>query len=380
VEPLVAGITVKAYSAADALLATTTTNSAGAYSFTGLTLPVRIEFTGLPATFLNGCATDNSGIIGSNVQFITAATTTADFRINNPDDFCQNNPMVIRPQNYIGPATNNAGDGSLNGSYYNAANITDPVVNGGAIKEFSSNPATGTTYGLAYSRKSKTLFNSAVVRNYFGALADGYDDIYTFSFSDPTPATPSTATLTQGTTIDLGSLGVNMGADPRLGFTITGSNPYVDSNNLYRKVGKIGIGDIDISTDGDTLFAINMNDAARSLAIINVKTPASPSLIASVAMPNPGCTNGVFRPWAVKYYHGHAYIGGVCDASTGTAANLQAYVYRYDGSSTFTQVATMPLNYTRGKATFRTDGTNQNANWRPSLDRHLGTRHLIAGA
>jgi hypothetical protein len=368
VEPLVAGITVRAYSASDVLLATTTTNNVGAYSFSGLTLPVRIEFSGLPATFLNGCATDNSGIIGSNVQFITAPTVTADYRINNPDDFCQNNPMVIRPQNYIGPATNNAGDGSLNGSYYNASNITDPVVNGGAIKEFSSNPATGATYGLAYSRKSKTLFNSAVIRNYFGTLADGYDDIYTFTFSDPSPATPSTATLTQGTTIDLSSLGVNMGADPRFNFTITGTTTYVDSSNLYRKVGKIGIGDIDVSSDGDTLFVVNMRDGAATLAIIHVKNPAAPVLIGNVAMPNPGCTNGTFRPWAVKYYQGHVYVGGVCDASTGTAANLQAYVYRYDGGTTYTQVATMPLNYTRGKATFRSDGNNQSANWRPWTD------------
>lgn len=367
VEPLVAGITVKAYSAADVLLATTTTNSVGAYSFTGLTLPVRIEFSGLPATFLSGCATDNSGIIGSNVQFITGATTTADFRINNPDDFSQTNPMVIRTQKYMGPATNSV-DGTLNGSYYDAPNILDPVANGGAIVEFSNSTINGATYGLAYSRKSKTLFNSAVIRNYFGTLADGYDDIYTFSFNDPNGDVAPIATLTPGTTIDLGNLGVAMGADPRLGFTITGTNPYVDSNNLYRKVGKIGIGDIEVSTDGDTLFVVNMNAAAPSLAIVHVKNPAVPALVANVPMPDPGCTNGVFRPWAVKYYQGHAYIGGVCDASTGTAANLQAYVYRYDGGTTFTQVATMPLNYTRGKVTFRTDGTNQNANWRPWTD------------
>jgi hypothetical protein len=377
VEPLLPGITVKAYSSADVLLATTTTSALGAYSFTGLTLPVRIEFTGLPATFLSGCATDNSGIIGSNVQFITAATTTADFRVNNPDDYCQNNPMVIRPQNYVGPATNNAGDGSLNGSYYGAPNILDPVANSNAIKEFSTNPSTGTTYGLAYSRKSKTLYNAAVVRNYFGTKIDaangdgGFDDIHTFTFSDAfpivLPPAVSSATLTQGPSIDLSSLGVVMGPDPRPS-AITGANPYVDNPTLYQKIGKIGIGDIDISTDGDTLYAINMNDGAAALVLINVKTPASPLLISSVVIPNPGCINGVFRPWAVKYYQGHAYIGGVCDATTGTAANLQAYVYRYDGGTTFTQVATMPLNYTRGKSTFRADGTNQNANWRPWTD------------
>lgn len=367
VEPLVSGITVKAYNSSDVLVATATTNASGAYSFTGLTLPLRIEFSGLPLSYLNGCATDNSGIIGSNVQFITSATTTADFRINNPDNYSQDNPMVLRPQNYAGIATNNSTDGSLNGSYYNAANILDPVANGGAIKEFSSPSVTGTTYGLAYSRKSKTVFNSTVIRNYFGTLADGFDDIYTFTFADPTPATPSTATLTQGTTIDLSTLGVAVGADPRPS-AITGGPQFIDNATLYQKVGKIGIGDIDVSSDGDTLFVVNMNAASPTLAIINIKTPSAPALIADVAMPDPGCTNGVFRPWAVKYFEGKVYIGGVCDASTGTAANLQAYVYRYDGGTNFTQIATMPLNYSRGKVTFRTDGTNQSANWRPWTD------------
>jgi hypothetical protein len=378
VEPLVAGITVKAYSATDALLATTTTNSSGAYSFTSLTLPLRIEFSGFPASYLPGAATDIAGIVGSSVQFITSATTTADFRINNPDNYSQANPMVVRGQNYIGPASNNSGDGTLNGTYYNVGQILDPVINGNTIKEFDNldNPTLGTTYGLAYSRRSKKLFASAVVRNYFGNKTDatngdsGFDDIYSLTFADANPVFPptaSTATLTQGATIDLSSLGVTMGADPRFNFTITGSAQYVDSNNLYRKVGKIGIGDIDISTDGDTLFVVNMNAAAPTLVILNVST-ATASLIGNIAMPNPGCTNGTFRPWAVKYFEGKVYIGGVCDASTGTAANLQAYVYRYDGGSTFTQVATLPLNYTRGKATFRTDGTNQNANWRPWTD------------
>lgn len=371
VEPLVQGITVKAYNSADILLATTTTDVLGAYSFTGLTLPVRIEFSGLPASYLPGCATDPTAIAGSSVQFISAATTTADFRINNPDNYSQPNPMVIRIQNYAGPHTNNAGDGAFNGSYYNTGQILDPVANGGTIKEFSDNPAVGTTYGLAYSRKSKRLYASAVVRNYFGTKIDaangdgGFDDIHTFTFSDPSPATPSTATLTQGASIDLSVLGVNMGTDPRPA-AITGTTQYVDNATLYQKVGKIGIGDIDISSDGDTLFVVNLNEAAPSLAIINITNPASPALISNVSLSMTPCTNGTFRPWAAKYFEGKIYIGGVCDAGTGgTAANLQAYVYRYDGGSTFTQVATMPLNYLRSKVTFRTDGTNQNANWQP---------------
>ncbi|MBL0145600.1 MAG: hypothetical protein IPP48_07420 [Chitinophagaceae bacterium] len=108
-----------------------------------------------------------------------------------------------------------------------------------------------------------------------------------------------------------------------------------------------------------------MNEASPSLIIINISNPAAPTLISNVALSMTPCTNGTFRPWATKYFEGQLYIGGVCDAGTGTAANLQAYVYRYDGGTTFTQIATMPLNYARSKVTFRAGGANQSANWIP---------------
>lgn len=45
-EPGIGGMTIKAYNSAGTLVGTTTSSSTGAYSFTGLTLPLRIEFTG----------------------------------------------------------------------------------------------------------------------------------------------------------------------------------------------------------------------------------------------------------------------------------------------------------------------------------------------
>jgi hypothetical protein len=365
VEPLVQGVTVKAYSAADVLLATTSSNASGAYSFTGLTLPIRIEFSGLPASYLPGCATNQTSISGSNVQFITSSTTTADFRINNPDNFSQPNPMVLDARMFTGPAATNTNK-TLQGIYYNTNQFTVPTF-GTNIFGFAGNDITGTTWGLAYSRRSKTVFQAAVVRNYMGTIGtDGFDKIYTHTFSDPLDDAGATATMTQSTTIDLSTLGVTVGTDPRSTGNITGTSPYTDNSLVYQNVGKIGIGDIDISSDGDTLFVINMNQAAPSLAIINVSNPASPVLISDVALNMTPCTQGTFRPWAVKYFEGQVYIGGVCDAATGSAANLQASVYRYDGGTSFTQVASMPLNYLRGYTTFRAStGAVTSANWLP---------------
>lgn len=366
-EPRVAGITIKVYDSLDALLASTTSLANGTYSFTsgqvGTGRALRVEFTGLPFFMYQGA----SG--GTSVQFVTSGTSTAattvNYGMNNPDDFCHNNPLVIVPRNFVGPKS--VTGKSLEGVYYNTAGGTagspEPTQ-----QQLADNSLTGATWGLAYSRKNKMIYNSAVVRNYMGTGAGGFDAIYAFNFSDANDDAAPVPTNTIADTIDLSGLGVAVGPDPRgTTFQPTVSSGIVtDSANLYRKVGKTGIGDIDVNSAGDTLYVVNMRDGAPTLAIINISSKTNPSLIADVAMPNPGCTNGIFRPWAVKYYEGRVYIGGVCDASTGTASNLSAYVYRYNGGTSFTQVANTALNYSRGHATFRTTaGAVQSANWRP---------------
>ncbi len=357
VESRLAGIVVNAYDSLNNIIATDTSDANGLYNLAVSNYPVRVEFVNIGAG-------EYTGPVGlgnrSSVQFFSTGSTSANFGVNYPDDYCQNNPMVIVPRNFRGPATGTGA--SLEGVYYNTGTSSNPTQ-----LSLATNAQTGTTYGLAYSKSTKTIFDAAVVRNYMGTGPGGFDAIYTYAFNDANDDLTPNATSTQGTTIDLSNLGVAMGTDPRQGFTITGSNPYVDSANLYKKVGKIGIGDIDINTAGDTLYVVNMNDGAPTLVILNVSNPSAATLIAEVAMPTPACSSGVFRPWAVKYNRGKVYIGGVCDAGTGTVADLVAHVYAYDGSA-FTSILSMPLDYTRGKATFRTDGTFQSANWRPWTD------------
>lgn len=96
VEPGVAGISVRAYNAADLLVATQVTNAVGTYAFPvsganslGAGFQVRLEFI-LPTT---GCDANGSfdfaslraSVYGSNVQFRTAGpSVTANFGINDP--------------------------------------------------------------------------------------------------------------------------------------------------------------------------------------------------------------------------------------------------------------------------------------------------------
>lgn len=94
----VQGVTVTAYNAAGAIVATTSTNAAGLYTFTtGLaySTPLRIEFTGWRAM---GYESGPRGVNnGSNVQLVRIVTGTlsdVSFGVINPADCCQNEPKV----------------------------------------------------------------------------------------------------------------------------------------------------------------------------------------------------------------------------------------------------------------------------------------------
>ena len=129
------------------------------------------------------------------------------------------------------------------------------------------------------------------------------------------------------------------------------TDPSVDAD-AFTDVGKIGLGDIEISDDGTTLYVMNLS--SNELVAIDVATMM---ITNSWLVPDPGCVDGVFRPFAVAYEDGEVYIGGVCDGSLNASnpqnlndvsarQDLEAFVYRLDGAS-FTEVKSTPLDYLR---------------------------------
>jgi len=111
---------------------------------------------------------------------------------------------------------------------------------------------------------------------------------------------------------------------------------------LYSLVGKIGLGDIEISDDNTQLFFVNLYDS--KIYTVDIATKA---LVGSgIAVPN-SCTGGNARPFALTYHRGKLYIGSVCDAATSKVdADMKDTVYRLYGT-TFTSVLSFPLNYTK---------------------------------
>jgi trimeric autotransporter adhesin len=293
-EGAIAGIVVKAYNASDVQVATATTTGSGASNYTLASLPngsYRLEFTNLPAGYFSSPAGNTS------VQFITVAgsnVTGQNLGINHPSDYIQANPYL-----YTDEFTNGG--------------IASPNI--GIVLRYARNGATsgrneyiasygqvGDVLSLATQSKTKRVFAAAYYRiatsGVLGGSA-GLGKIYVLdgNYTYVPPATPSGNVIA---TITIPNAG-----------TIPGANP-------LQGVGKIGLGSIAIADDGNTLWAVNLND--RHLYRVDITNSATPGVPVDMgAISSPAALSGRpgdWRPFALKYYHGKLYVGGVSSGQT----------------------------------------------------------------
>jgi SdrD B-like domain len=349
-------ITITAYDAGGAAIATTTSSSSsatlGQYTLSSAALsalpagtPLRIEFSSLPSGYRSGIWSTTSA---TSVQFVTtsaAGLANVNFAALRPSQYCQNNPRLATSCFASGdPATPLVSNARAVVSYpYDA---TTP----GATTAIESRVQhIGAIWGMAYQRASQSLFVAAYAKRKAG-----------FGPGTGQPTSDGTGTIYRVIT-DLASPGSSpngvpfVDIDDLFGAATTGADQHVDyvnDPNTYAAVGKSALGDIDIDEDDQTLWVINLADRQLyRLPIGIVPTAPSAAAVSVFNVPDPGCVNGVARPFAVTPELGSIYVGGVCTAELigGTAADLRAYVYRLDPAGpTWTLVLSEPLNYPRG--------------------------------
>ncbi|MEY3239085.1 MAG: hypothetical protein RIR11_523 [Bacteroidota bacterium] len=361
IEPFLAGITVKAYDASGAEVGSTTSSGTGAYSFTGLTLPLRIEFSGYATGDFSG--PNGTGSLTS-VQFHTIASTTANFGVNYPSDYCHTtNPSMVTSLFVSGDplsgGTSGTGDVLVRFGYTNSGVGINSLA-GFGVAQTASSPTVdaeglqiGSTWGIAYQKSTKTVFNSAFIKRHVGLGPLGEGGIYSINYSSGSPVVSQW--------LDVATIGMNVGtvgtgatfADRRASRNLNAASNLLSGTadtDAFFKVGRAGIGDIDISEDEKTLWVVNLFDRTLNGILIdsdgNPATAPTNADLTTFAIPNP-CGTGTQRPFALKVYRGEVYIGLVCETS------LEAYIYRFNGTA-FTQVlvngaASIPLNYIRGQ-------------------------------
>jgi SdrD B-like domain len=357
-EPGINGIIVTAYDNLNNSIGTQKTGTlnggSGQYSMTLPPQPkgVRIQFSNFGATStipqLLGYQADTHKS-GTTVAFIDGrqATNVVNLGIEQPGDYCQNNPQLVTSCYVIGDQKSKA---SVVVKFpYNSIGHTIPP------HSIATAEQVGSTWGLAYRRSSDTLFAAAYVKRHTGLKPSGSTGAI-YLIQGPDTAAPS---VRANPFIDLNQV---------FGANTTGANPHDASNYeldaaAYDVIGKVGLGGLALSDDEQTLYTVNLAD--RQLYSIPLGIPPALSVAGPVTrtpVPIPAdCTSADFRPFAATWYHDGVYVGAVCSGEStvtkalplGDPTVLKAYIFLYTPGSGFasTPIFQFPLMYPRHCAT-----------------------------
>ncbi len=370
-----AGIIVNAYKpGATTPVATATTDSNGQYSLavTATDYPVRLEFS-LPT---DTCGLDpaldfpaaNGDKYGTSVQFAQADGETHNFIFNYPADFStDNNPRVFLPKMINGDPLGggDAGDAPAVVSFHyqdtgfaqNSERDDAETPLGPAYDVAALQKQVGSVYGTAYSRQAKKIFVSAFMKRHSGFGPLGGGGIYMLNAEPPfnttanlnfvdmdaigIPTSDESGVYTANVSPDASTVQYSpvIGTNLQRGLPASRATPNNDPA-AYAQVGKLSIGDIDISEDGRYLYAVNLYD--RKLYELDLTDPLNPlaptnAKTKAFAIPHE-CTaaGGEYRPFALKIARGKAYVGVVCsgedasDTVTGTSADMKGSIYALD--------------------------------------------------
>lgn len=370
-EPGIAGIVVTAY-AADGGSTACTTQVDGTYGLDPAgVFPVRLEFT-LPVdgslNFLRaGAAGPNSR---TSVTFVAAPSAGVDVGFNNPGDFCGANPApdlvvscFVFGEQLDNPSGVNKDLPVLRRNPYTAGS-TD-TTNSAAVRNPPSTVVAqakqlGAIWGLTWNARTQTIYAAAFLKRHVGFGPNGPGAIYQIA--------------ADGTVSLFHDLGAAVGTDPHPTPTQTCFNPrdgrtdngscWLFDTNAFDLIGKMGLGDLDISEDYNTLYTINL--LTKALVALPI---ANPTTATNTPIPLPtNCPAVDVRPFGLGVQDGKVYVGVICSAeSTSDRNQLRAYVYAFsNGAFVTTPVLEFAPTYTR-------DGPN--TLWQPWLNRTTFNRN-----
>lgn len=373
-EPLVAGVLVRAYDATGnqcGSTQTTTSATSPNYTLDGCTGQVRIEFE-IP---VSGCKVDavtdfsasGADKYGSSVQFLEDGTNaTASFGLQNPQEYGgvtgfipdiysiamrAGDPLVPSPT--AGDESYTANQSTVlkaaydkNGRIYMPGESMPPdaplAERQVGYTTLANAGQTGTLWGNAYSKQAKRLFVSAFLRRHAGMGPLGTGGIYMLD-----PSAPNLSASLGFVSLDaLGfpthaaSGALNVKTNESRGLPAVPFNVPTHDVDAYDQVGKVSLGDLELSEDGRYLYTINLYD--RKLYRLDLQDAANPVVptaaqVSSYLIPGAcGGNAGESRPFALKAFRGKLYVGSVCsgeDASgneVGTSADMKLNVFAYD--------------------------------------------------
>lgn len=376
-----APVVISAIAPGGQTVVTTTVGVTGTYTLGPIDLSngVRVEFSGLPEWMQPspfGGPNGGAETSGTLVQFVDAPGCNVDLGVNNPVDYCDDNPDLATTCFINGDPLAGGSSGEQDVVYawpynrngwwfdYPSLSATADPPNSLAI-----NSQMGSTWGLAWERATKTLFTAAMLKRHAGFGPLGPGGIYATDYSSPTA--PIVTEF-----LDLNSLpGIDVGSNPRTTPLPADIGQGSNDPEAFGLIGKMALGDMDISEDETTLLVMNLFQ--RELIGIDI---VSRTVTSRTPVPDPGCMDSRVsppapapddrRPWAVRVHDGETYIGVVCSAETSQLQeDLHAYIMQQDGN-TFTSIFDFPLDYPKGIVSEGNEypGTETRTGWFPWTD------------
>ncbi|MEL7021746.1 MAG: SdrD B-like domain-containing protein, partial [Bacteroidota bacterium] len=270
----VAGIEVHLFDGRGNPVGMTITDADGDWQVCNLTdgAPYRVEFR-LPTSLSCWATPTQVGADGRSDVQIRTVPDCAYFGLSNAQDYCQENPTVYVPCFVNGEAgAGGTADGldalvgfdyQSNGEPGSADYTGDPI-------HLAFLPEIGATWGMAYDRFERRIFTSAVLKRHSGFGPLGTGGIYVADLD---------ISSTFGNYIDLQTLGVNTGADPRTpydGLPLAANELPADADepnwdvDAFAQIGKIGIGGMAISEDGQQLYLLNLHN--KTLVMLDISS------------------------------------------------------------------------------------------------------------
>jgi hypothetical protein len=344
-----AGAKVEVYDSKGILKGTATTTADGKYMIPGVSGNLRVHIIP-PAYYTDGFITKQNQASQSSIQFVKAPATNVDLGINFADDYCGTDPKIVVPCYVVGIGNTLTPNDGLALFKYSATGTDHSQIQ----MPNASLSVIGSTWGGAYQKETGSFFMASFMKRHANFGIGGTGAIYiTKNVADP--ANSSTEIY-----IRLSDLGINTGSDshsvPNYQMDTINAN-----GNPFDDVGKVSLGDLDISNDGKYLYVVNLKERKlHQIFIDNPHKPAGSITAADVKswiIPTAAdeVTKGFARPFGLCVRQGKVYVGIVDDASISKdSLDLKARVYEMsptDAVVNWKLDIEFPLNYVKGIAT-----------------------------
>lgn len=356
----VQGVQVNLYDDCGNVSQTTYTDNNGNYLFSSLDAGTtyRVEFV-LPESVSCWAKPTQAGVDnGTTVQFVQSGSC-ASLGLASPTDYCQDNPYLsitcFTNGDPLAAGTAANQDAIVSFFYNDQTDNSTPVPP--SLRHDAVTDEVGAVWGAAFNASTQQLFTAAFLKRHVGWGPQGIGGIYITDYSSATP--------TNSNFIDLAALGVNLLSSGAPTALLTngalGRNLPTNKENpshdpiAFDYVGKVGMGAVQFSEDGNTLFVINL--AEQNMVKIDMSdyflngTLPTAAQISTLTIPLPTCSNGVARPMALKQYRGKLYVGVTCTGENGgTSADINIAVLAYDiaNDNWTTAVDTYIMDYIKG--------------------------------